>query len=364
MCLSPISIRNPYYGSTRYWDNVLHDTKAQMLSIRCGYCSECIAQKQLYLVQRVQMESLDREFFFCTLTYDNEHLPVITTSTGYDIAFADYRHIQLLIKRMTNERFPNLRTVAVSEFGSKKGRPHFHLLFSLPRAECPDYNSCLSKECELYEYVFNHWAINVGSKRKPLYEPLFTYVERWKNGKLYKNFDLHYVAPSLTSGGVSDVAFYVLKYMLKASPREVRLQQALRLNLPEDEYETVWDLVKPRCVKSLGFGLSPTFDGRKIIPSPHVVDYIRNCVSSTPREFGFPWYFAPDSGIHFPLSYYYRSKPIFYNSQDALDFYYKKLNPDEFNPRTSVEINNAYEKFKKRYALADEHFSDSYFSNL
>ena len=54
---------------------------------------------------------------------------------------------------------------------------------------------------------------------------------KFVGGIRYSNFDCHYVVPHATEAGASDVAFYVSKYVLKVSANEVRLQQALRLNL-------------------------------------------------------------------------------------------------------------------------------------
>lgn len=365
MCLSPLSIPNPNYGKTGFWYQ-FKDTSSQMIRIPCGYCAECIALKQMYLVQRVQMEALNREFFFCTLTYDNKHLPSVITSSGYSIDFADIEHVQLLVKRMRNVEFPSLRFLAVSEFGSQKGRPHFHILFSVPRSECPDYGACLNMEYRLYKYVFEHWSVNVGSRRSPVYEPLFEYHEKFSHGRLYKNFDLHYVTPALSSSGsVADVAFYVLKYMMKSSPREIRLQQALRLNLPEDEYETIWSMVRPRCLKSAGFGIDPVFSrsdsgSRVMSPSPKIVSYIRDSVSRSDKSLGYPCFYAPDNGMRFPLAMFYRDKPAFYSVQDALDFYYHSQDslPEL---KSGHECYNTMIEYEKKIVTADSHSSDCYF---
>lgn len=98
-----------------------------MLRVPCGHCPECIANKQMQLVQRVQMESLSNYIFFATLTYNKDSLPHVLTSTGYDIPFADIRDLQNCFKRLrkSNAFTRSFRYFAVSELGSKKGRPHF-----------------------------------------------------------------------------------------------------------------------------------------------------------------------------------------------------------------------------------------------
>lgn len=130
MCLAPLSIPNPYLGSDKvglyrhtYW---MHDFKSARIYIPCGVCSECIALKQMYLVQRVQMESENCFLFFSTLTYDNEHLPHYICDNGYSIPFADIEHLQLLFKRLRNDNAFGrpFRYLAVSERGTERGRPH------------------------------------------------------------------------------------------------------------------------------------------------------------------------------------------------------------------------------------------------
>lgn len=365
MCVSPLSIPNPNYGKTGFWYQ-FKDTTSQMIAIPCGYCADCIALKQMYLVQRCQMESLENQFFFGTLTYSNDFLPSVKTSSGYDIKFADIMDIQLMFKRINNSGLvPGLRQVVVSEFGSSKGRPHFHILLAVPRSSCLDYNSCLNMEHLLYNLVFENWSRNIGSKRKPKYVPLCDYHEKWISHKKYSNYDLHYVNPSLSANGVSDVAWYVLKYMMKSSPREVRLQRALRLNLPDDEYENIWSMVRPRCLKSLAFGLAPDVYGRTWYPAWSVTDYIKQCIARSPRDYGFPWYYSPDSGTHFPLAPYYKSKGYLFSASDALDFFYNKLNPDELPAlRSGSENIKIIDDYEKKISLADSHGHDSFFRDL
>lgn len=70
-------------------------------------------------------------------------------------------------------------------------------------------------------------------------------------GELKSTFDFHYVNPSSTREASMDVAFYVTKYMMKPSEKAVRLQRALKLNLPEDEYEDVGSWFVLPCVLRL-----------------------------------------------------------------------------------------------------------------
>lgn len=125
MCISPNRIRNPYYGfkGRLAW---MHDCDSFYINIPCGVCKECIALKQMYLVQRVQMEARNSFLFFSTLTYNNEFLPHYETPTGYSIPYADQWHLQTLFKRLRNYNVFGrpFRYLAVSERGGERGRPH------------------------------------------------------------------------------------------------------------------------------------------------------------------------------------------------------------------------------------------------
>lgn len=317
MCLSPNSIPNPNYGvKCKVGDfNSLKDCTSKYIRVPCGYCSECIKTKQMYLIQRVQMESLDKYVFFATLTYDKEHLPSVVTSSGYDIKYADWHDLQNCLKRLRKSFSRPFKYLAVSERGSSRGRPHFHILFFVPKYESDLLSLPYTLEKELYDKLRFNWSRNVGTNRKPIYEPLFTFQERWLYGKRKSNFDLHFVISNNVDDGNSSVSFYVTKYMLKLSDKERRLQQALHLNLDPFEYEEIWSLVKSRVITSKGFGLALNSDGSI---SDHVISYLRNCID---KSSDFAKFYNPINGKGFPLSRYYKGKGAIYKLEDAMRFY-------------------------------------------
>ena len=309
MCVSPIRIPNPNYGNKTPIIVKTKDTVSRYINIPCGVCSECIAKRQMDLVQRARNMSLDYYLFFCTLTYDNKHLPSVTTSTGFDIKFADIRDIQNMIKRIrkNNLFIRDFKFYFISERGREKGRPHFHGLIFLKKYADDDKLFPAQIEPLLRSVLFKEWRRNtawtiskksgvpIPNTRKPNYEPLFQYHQKYVGGKLYKNFDLHYVTPHTTEHGSDDVAFYVTKYLLKPSDKERRLQQALRLNLSKWEYEEIWSLVKSKCLCSKAFGDS-TFEQME-----HVV---RGIELSQDNPSGFK-YFCSD-GTPQPLSSFFK----------------------------------------------------------
>lgn len=353
MCISPVSIPNPNYGLFR--DNVFSkyiDTESAYIKVNCGHCSECIHSHQLDIVQRLQMESLDNYLFFATLTYKPSMLPKITTSTGYSLPFADWRDLQLCFKRLNNRKaFTRpFRYLAVSERGSEKGRPHFHVIFILPKYKYDHPFTPVNLEKVMFDSLLKEWRRKVGgSKRKPIYEPLCLYRRKYIHGVLHYNYDLHYVVPSLDDDG-SDVAFYVTKYLLKPSEKEARLQQALRLNLSPDEYEDTWSIVRSRIDSSLylGFGQSSG------TPTKKVADYLRRSVSISKD---FPQFFN-SKGNSFPLSRYYKKVPEVFTLDDAL-----RLNVHKDRIRSYSELIRLSDDYQtKLQKVADRGMLDNYLS--
>ena len=126
MCTKPRLIPNPNYGCGKKGYGFLKDCVSKFITIPCGTCDECIKNKQMQFIQRIQMEELDNHLFYCTLTYNPDMMPIVSTSTGRDIRFADVSDVQDMMKRLrlSNAFGRPFRYFAVSELGSKRGRPH------------------------------------------------------------------------------------------------------------------------------------------------------------------------------------------------------------------------------------------------
>lgn len=313
MCDTPITIKNLNHISQLDIRERLKmkspwkDYESLYIKVPCGHCASCIRQKQDSIVQRVQFESQKNHLFMCTLTYAPEVLPVFGTSTGYNIRYADSKDVQKMMKMLKKDNAFGIpfRYLCVSELGSKRGRPHFHILFLFPKkyfyeqkddyiAQCEGFAS----KSEHYFTVLNYWRRNYGTRRVPKWKPLTRYVEKYVNGLPRKNYDFHYVNPFLTKNGVEDCGMYVLKYMFKPSSRAVRLQQALALNLPEGEYARVWNVVRPKYFASVGFGLNAEVQlkQRKFIPDSSIVDSLKKDIAVSRDNLDFPAHFHPFTG--------------------------------------------------------------------
>lgn len=233
-------------------------------------------------------------------------LPRHKCSNGVDVPYVDVSDLQKMFKRIRKGNLfgRDFHYYFISERGKQRGRPHIHGLIFIQKFSDDDVIYTSQLESKIRDVLFNQWKRNVGSNRVPLYKPCFRYRSKFVAGRRFSNFDCHYVVPHSTEHGSDDVAFYVTKYLLKASPKEVALQRALKLNLPPEEYEQVWQKVKSRSICSKGFGAYTDKER----------EYVKSCISrSASHSDGFK-YFNLD-GNSFPLARYYRK---FVSADDAI----------------------------------------------
>lgn len=341
MCVSPVRIPNPNYGLKSDLLRKTTDCVSRFINVSCGVCGECIARKQSDLVQRVRVLSLDHFIFFFTLTYNQESLPRYECSTGFSIPYADHSDITNMFKRIRKGDlfgYP-FKYLVVSERGKERSRPHFHGLVFIEKrfaSNEPLFTAVL--ESKIRKVLFKEWRRNYGSTRNPVYRPLFTYRTKFVGGVRYSNFDCHYVVPHTSESGASDVAFYVSKYVLKVSANEVRLQQALRLNLPPEEYALVWPIVRSKCSKSLCFGSA----------TDREVSFIKAQIdnsSNDPEGFCFK---NPD-GSRVPLPRYYRK---YVSADAAISSVSARGGPLAIKERSSGDLDNSIEKAQIRNRAA------------
>lgn len=363
MCVSPVKIRNPNYHNKSRLISKLCDTESEFIKVPCGHCSECIAVRQMSVVQRCQMEELNNHLFFCTLTYNNDSMPILGTSTGFDIRYADVRDVQNMMKRIRKGNLfgRKFKYLAVSELGSKRARPHFHIIFSIEKFLGDKFNDVLNLESVCFNVVLSQWKRNYGTNFNPIWKPCCTYVCRVVRGRVNRTFDFHYMNPRTGSGDICDVPFYVTKYMMKPSDREQRLQQALKMNLSEDEYERTWSIVRSRYFSSLHFG----YDGQD-----NVKKYIRDCVAKSRLYEDSPKFYNPYNGQSFPLSRYFMNIGDLYGVDDALVFNDKRNLKDNvidnvvIDDRSITEKLLSIEKFSHNVDLVDSKDQSFVFDDL
>lgn len=109
------------------------------IEIPCGKCIACRLAYSRQWADRCMLEaSFHDSNYFVTLTYDNEHLPLVETidnDTGEIIHNATLvkRDLQLFFKRL-RKALPDckIRYYACGEYGSQTLRPHYHaIIFGL-----------------------------------------------------------------------------------------------------------------------------------------------------------------------------------------------------------------------------------------
>lgn len=381
MCLTPIYIKNPNYipgrpgqtpgrsgtcsvkyNESRY--SVLKDT-ARYIAVPCGHCAQCLARRQSDLVQRAREMSKSCYALFCTATYNNQSLPSchsIDKLTGetWTYHYADISDLQKMFKRIRkDEDLPPFKYLAVTEYGGKRHRPHFHYILFFPKSTCP---LTLDELESRYDEIFRRqWKRNLSKSTKyPIWQPLSDFISYFKPGVgRVGTYDVHAIRPTLNDPDGTDVAFYVTKYALKFDKWINSVKSALYYN--SDNYAEVWKLLKPKMMLSKQFGWTPDTEA-----------YIRHCVQwcrQNAPENG-PRYINPD-GKTFPLAGYYKNH--FYTDEnkvrhcipmitlsDAAAFALADasiINTDQDATRshdyTDADIQNWYHKQEKFRAIQD-----------
>lgn len=384
--------------------------------------AESLAQKELAAARLVQdSKRMKSALDAIKKAQDDSHLVAESLDDAIEyetisFAYADIHDVQLLLKNVRDNLsdYPALagrclRYAAVSELGKQNGRPHFHILFFLEhRPEDFDPNGVPNKavlrtiEAQLRTIVRKYWAENVGTRKNPVYVPRFKYARKWSFGRIYTNYDLHWVDPSLTKDMTANVGYYVSKYMMKGSDRDQRRQQFLRLNLQEDEYNDVWKTIKCRMTCSKGLGLDARYITieeavEQVTYKPldqyarELSDYLDNCDDLPDPDFvssvlsrsyrvirkrvlipnfelaekirkdllvdrGLspgPVYIDP-LGNHRPLSHYYQRFGYIYTLPDAIRIITEYRGPEKVPP-TKEEADAAAFRLDKRRRLVDAH---------
>lgn len=171
-CLTPIWIERPAF-------------KDGGQEVPCGRCPACLQRKRGVWTFRMlnELESSESGYFI-TLTYDEDNLPVCLSSEGKWIPTLSKKDLQSFLKRLrarilkdfpksgkwlkqsekTRKWSPKLRYFACGEYGSKKDRPHYHLiLYNLPHQYVrhdPIYRKAYSL---VLEEIWNKGIVDIGN---------------------------------------------------------------------------------------------------------------------------------------------------------------------------------------------------------
>lgn len=105
--------------------------KGRRILVPCGKCYNCRKNRRNgWYVRFLEETKSAKSAFFLTLTYSEENVPTLEVD-GMIHKVLDYRDVQLFLKRWRkylSKYDIKLRFYACSEYGSKTGRPHYHML--------------------------------------------------------------------------------------------------------------------------------------------------------------------------------------------------------------------------------------------
>lgn len=359
MCNTPILIKNPNRFGKKYKPTI--DIDSQYIRVPCGKCPQCRALRQIRLIQRIYLESLRSDVYMISLSYDNKHLPTFSYN-GKSYQYSDKQHTTNMFKRL-RDILPPFKYLLFNEYGKVKSRAHWHILLFLPKQDISDFEH-LTFTKFLYDIFSVQWAINVGSDKCPILEPLYTYIK--KGNKC--TFDLHRVTE--LRGSFDDCYYYVSKYLLKnhktmskfVSHLESKiktlsnmcsncsdLDEELQIDSEIQQLKDYLLKVKPRVIQSKGFA---DFTRSEIL-----FKEFQSCVNpnfSDNKQY-LQFYRHNDTS---PLSPYFRKKLETSDDSFCVDFitsWYKKnptpLSYNEFKPDYSDEKN-------KKLSKSFEHIKD------
>lgn len=121
MCLNPIKVHYKIKFDGTYdldWSNI--NKYPRVMELPCGNCIECDIKRTREWATRIMIEAKSHtDNCVLTLTYDNNHCPDELVK----------RDIQLFLKRLfKKEGLVGVRRFYCGEYGSLKGRPHFHCI--------------------------------------------------------------------------------------------------------------------------------------------------------------------------------------------------------------------------------------------
>ncbi len=232
--------------------------------------------------------------------------PSVDSSTTFP--FLPYRYVQNFIKRLRKRGFlGNFKYSLCYEFGGKKRRPHYHILFYCPfeRRALESYGEFARRMSSFAaissEKVWREWAVNVGTRKMPIYKNISLFKIR---GAVRSPFDFHFVNPYNSKNGSYDtsVFYYTSKYMFKFSDWFNRLNLKVKYYGLGDFRE--WRRVCcPKVRTSKRLGCSPEALAR-------VCDMVKRSfafINSKTLDIHSPLFVCSD-GSTAPLSPYYQKK--------------------------------------------------------
>lgn len=233
--------------------NMYYLRKNQLIqTIPCNHCYACKLNKSAEWATRCMLETLDHESaYWLTLTYDEEHLPILDAIKYNEIYETDThniivpvtiendgtwingslfpKHIDEFIKKIRNKfRNSKIRYFYCGEYGEQNQRPHYHmLLYGLPMDLSQNYGYHIDENNK------EHW-------KNPLIDELWvhglhdiTNLE-WSNAA----YTARYTMKKLTDMSNSN-QFYAEQGKLKEYVRMSR-RPGIGMNYLKNHYQDIY----------------------------------------------------------------------------------------------------------------------------
>lgn len=186
----------------------------------CGKCEQCHNRYIQHWTFRLQNElKYSKKSLFLTLTYDYDHVPM--NRGKFTLNKTDYQKFLKRLRKALPDR--KIKYVVAGEYGTEKGRPHYHLLmFGIDHDDFNTINACWGKG-----------TINVGSVEKGSIAYVFKYSVKGTQKALDWRQSKQFV--SMSKGLGEDFAFNIQiqknTYMNKYG-HYIQRQQKLRTPKP------------------------------------------------------------------------------------------------------------------------------------
>lgn len=186
----------------------------------CGRCDLCHEKKVNDIVFRAAMESAvyDCPAYFFTLTYDPEHMP-----DNKQLRVSDVQKFFKRLRRNWDRKglSHNIRYLIKGEYGSKRGRPHYHMImWNNP------YGASEMKPVEhrqLGEDVYKAWnkaqrqSYDYGQCRGGAAQYVAKYIG--KDDVLHGHYIKPFILSSKKNGGIGSAVIDANREYLRANPR-------------------------------------------------------------------------------------------------------------------------------------------------
>lgn len=325
MCVRPVQVPNPSrVPNPREWlmnhpFERRKDLTSAYIRVPCGHCVECVRLQQNYWIQRFRLMASVSDMYYQTLTLKPSMTPhlKLTFENGdtFDKEIVTRDMLQKYFKRLRKDNVfgTQFKYFAVSEYGGKRHRPHFHIVYFVPKTDDP-LAVKVGRGNKLKWELFEYWSRNDGTRKNPVYIPYCEYHEKHVGSKIFRNYDFHYIVPSATQNGTSDVGFYVSKYILKFSGYVDSVIHLFWHNLNPDDLPGAISSFRPFLLCSKNFGsVSPDKWKADFTEFNNIIDVCKqksltSCRNGTNKFDSFLFY-TPD-GKAFPLSPLLRKKYI------------------------------------------------------